>query len=273
MKRSTRRELARKTLEIVDRGSYEIDGRTVSIASALQRCVAGTVSYPPDQPIDVVQGDLCATEIEVTEETTLSACRRLVAAGHDAVALNFASAKNPGGGFLNGAQAQEESLARSSGLYASIRTSPMYAYHRARSDALYSDYAIYSPGVPVFRDDDGALLAEPYRCAMITSPAVNAGVVLQRDPDRGPAIAVAMRQRVIRVLAIGRHHGHHAIVLGAWGCGVFRNDPCQVAGLFREALGGPFWGAYRRVTFAVHSRHRRFIDAFFGEFPAAGAAR
>ena len=56
-----------------------------------------------------------------------------------------ASAKHPGGGFLGGARAQEESLARSSGLYACINGNPMYDHHKAHGDAMYTDYAIYSP--------------------------------------------------------------------------------------------------------------------------------
>jgi len=89
--------------------------------------------------------------------------------------LNFASATHPGGGFLSGARAQEEYLARSSGLYACIRDNPMYAFHRSRSDPHYTNYAVYSPEVPVFRSDDGSLLDEPYTVGIITSPAVNAG--------------------------------------------------------------------------------------------------
>src|SRR5207253_843688 len=100
-------------------------------------------------------------------ETTLASARRLVAAGQRPAALNFASAKHPGGGFLNGALAQEESLARSSALYACLVGNPMYTFHQAQSDALYTDYAIYSPDVPVFRGDDGALLPEPYLCSFI----------------------------------------------------------------------------------------------------------
>ena len=73
-------------------------------------------------------------------------------------ALNFAAAGSPGGGFLNGARAQEESIARSSGLLAAIEPCQMYAFHRARQDAMYTDWVIYSPDVPVFRTDEGALL-------------------------------------------------------------------------------------------------------------------
>src|SRR6185436_15287898 len=149
-------------------------------------------------------------------------------------ALNFASAKHPGGGFLTGALAQEESLARSSGLYACLVS-----------------YAIYSPDVPVFRDDTGHLLPQPYSCSFITAPAVNAKVVLDRDRARRPEVRAAMYERVERVLGIAAAHGHPALVLGAWGCGVFGNDPQQIAELFAAALHGPFRGVFATVVFAV----------------------
>src|SRR5919108_730072 len=80
----------------------------------------------------------------------------------DPCCLNFASAKHPGGGFLGGARAQEETLARASGLYASLVGNPMYAFHKAQDDPMYSNYAIYAPDVPVLRTDEGLLLSEPY---------------------------------------------------------------------------------------------------------------
>src|SRR6185437_10556724 len=94
------------------------------------------------------------------------------------LALNFASARHPGGGFLKGSQAQEESLARASGLYACIAPlRGMYdANHRFRS-CLYTDHLIYSPDVPVFRADNDSLLDHPYPVSFVTAPAVNAGAV------------------------------------------------------------------------------------------------
>jgi uncharacterized protein (TIGR02452 family) len=150
------------------------------------------------------------------------------------------------------------------GLVACIEGNPMYARNAALRDALYLDDAIYSPGVPVFRDDAGELLAEPYLCAFITAPAVNPGVVLERDRSRWAEVRATMARRVDRVLAIAKLHGHSALVLGAWGCGVFRNEPAQVAGLFAEALAGPFRGAFVEVVFAVldSSPERRFIGPF-----------
>lgn len=148
--------------------------------------------------------------ISVRNESTLTAARRLAEAGEHPVALNFASAKHPGGGWLSGARAQEETLARASALVACIAGDSMYARNAALGDALYTDDAIYSPGVPVFRDDAGMLLPEPYLCAFITAPAVNAGVVLERDRSRRAEVRATMARRVARGLDIAALHEHTA---------------------------------------------------------------
>jgi uncharacterized protein (TIGR02452 family) len=272
MSRHPRRAIAAETVAILDRGSYTApSGRTVSIAGRQARAVAGTRLYGPDDLGDRPAGSPgLAVRIEVTGETTLAAARRLAgSAGTEPACLNFASAKNPGGGFLNGAHAQEEGLARSSGLYASLReVRGFYDFHRAQGDLLYSDHMIYSPGVPVFRDDDGVLLEEPYDVAFLTSAAPNRGAV--RDPAVAARIPAILRRRAAKVLALACAHGHDRLVLGAWGCGVFGNDPAEVAGIFAGLLlaDGPFAGAFAHVVFAVWDtapgapRHTAFERAF-----------
>ena len=76
------------------------------------------------------------TEITVVNETTLTAARRLAMAGNVPVALNFASATLPGGDFLDGALGQEESLTRSTGLYACLLGNPMYDFNNPRSGGV-----------------------------------------------------------------------------------------------------------------------------------------
>ena len=201
------------------------------------------------------------TQIEVANETTLAAVQRLRGSGYHPVALNFASATHPGGGFLSGALAQEEYLARSSGIYACLAQNPMYAFHRARHDPLYTNYVIYSPEVPVFRADDGALLETPYTVGIITSPAVNASAL---HSDRQAEIRPAMWLRILKVLSVGVLHAHDSIVLGAWGCGAFGNDSSEIAQLFRKALEENLKRAYRQVIFAIldWSPEKRFIGPF-----------
>jgi uncharacterized protein (TIGR02452 family) len=194
----------------------------------------------------------------VTPETTLVAARRLVE--HEAAApllvLNFASAKHPGGGFLGGSRAQEESLARSSALYASLQTAQeYYDQNRRARTTLYTDHAIVSPGVPVFRDDDGTLLDRAYEVTFFTMPAVNVGALGAGSPAVHQ-VEPTMAGRVEKVLAFAASEGIEHLLLGAWGCGVFRNDPRMIARLFSDALSGPDgWGRkFRRVVFAVYDR-------------------
>ncbi|MFD0688913.1 TIGR02452 family protein [Actinomadura fibrosa] len=274
MSRHPRRMTAQETVAILERGDYQApSGRTVQISEALDRAVRGTVLYRPDE-LDRLLRRLPAAEpaetlIEVTGETTLAAARRLRAPGTVPFALNFASAKNPGGGFLNGAHAQEEGLARSSGLYASLRAAgEFYDFHRAQRDLLYSDHMIYSPDVPVFRDDAGRLLEEPYGVAFLTSPAPNRGAI--RDPAAAARVPEVLRERARKVLAVALANGHRRLVLGAWGCGVFRNDPDEVADAFARLLrpGAEFGNRFERVVFAVWDtaagapRHAAFERAF-----------
>jgi uncharacterized protein (TIGR02452 family) len=264
--RELAREYGQETVRILEVGEYRAaSGRTVRIGGIVSRSVTGTCRYPPDHDVPESRTGAHATHISVTNETTLSAARALLDAGCRPAVLNFASATHAGGGFLTGARAQEEYLARSSGLYACLRDQPMYEFHRARHDPMYTNYAIYSPDVPVFRADDGTMVDEPYMVGIITSPAANASAL---PLGRHAEIPAAMWARVLKVLYLGIEHRHDGIVLGAWGCGAFGNDGAVIAGLFRKALAENFRGAYRRVTFAVvdWSPEQRFIGPFKAAF-------
>jgi uncharacterized protein (TIGR02452 family) len=161
------KQIAEHTLEVLKQGDYtNPSGHVVDLAAQSRDCIEHTVCYAPDELSDMLEDVLAdsppygATEYEVVNETTLQGSVRLVTSGEfqKVGVLNFASAKNPGGGFLNGAQAQEESLARSSGLYPSLLAcQDYYDYHRQQKTSLYSDYMIYSPRCPVFRSDDWTL--------------------------------------------------------------------------------------------------------------------
>jgi uncharacterized protein (TIGR02452 family) len=174
------------------------------------------------------------------------------------VALNFANGVHPGGGFLGGARAQEEVLCRSSALYETLVGDPMYEAHARRAESDSTDWAIYSPDVPVFRCDGGTTLDRPWLLSFITCAAPYAPAMGQ------PRSAQLLAQRIRRVLAIARSYGHPSVVLGAWGCGAFHNDPDRAARDFREALAGPYLGAFSAVAFAVTdwSADRRFIGPF-----------
>lgn len=265
-KRSQAAAIAQDTVNILAAGQYtNRAGATVVIKHLLDAAVQGTVTYPPDEPLPKFTPTDRQTQFETVNDTTLAAARKLVADGFRPVALNFASARHPGGGFLGGARAQEESLCRASGLYACINGNAMYHHHAPMPGGFYTNYAIYSPDVPVIKDDAGELLDAPYLCGFVTSPAVNVGAIRGNEHE---LVRDEMKARVEKVLAIMAGHGHDAAVLGAWGCGVFKNDPEVIAELFAKALRGKFAGAFAKVVFAVLSSNdevlRPFADRFGG---------
>ncbi|MFF5970580.1 TIGR02452 family protein [Streptomyces sp. NPDC012769] len=255
------RALARETEEIVAAGRYTApDGRTVTLADRLAAALTRTRLHGPE-PVPVTPDTDRTTVLQVTAESSLAAARRMTRAeaGAPVAVLNFASARNPGGGYLNGAQAQEEALCRSSALYATLLRAPAYYdHHRAERDAFYTDRVIHSPGVPVFRDDRGALLAEPFTVGFLTSPAPNAGVIRRQTPELADRVPAALATRAERVLETAAANGYRRLVLGAWGCGVFQNDPAGVAGAFKALLTGEgrFAGHFDEVVFAILDRTR-----------------
>ena len=256
-----------EAVAIARAGSYTApSGRVVDLREPLAAAIAGTCDVPPDQELAPPPAGAHRTRIEVRNESTLAAARRLAAA--DPVALNFGSAYHPGGGFLGGARAQEESLCRASALHACIAGRAMYAHHSGARDPMYTSWLLYSPGVPVFRDDDGALVERPWTSGFITAAAPNVKALRERDPERLAELPAVLSDRVARVLGVAARAGHAAVVLGAWGCGAFGGDTETVAERFHAALRGPFRGVFATVVFAVldTSAERRYIGAFERRF-------
>jgi len=265
--RSSARESARLTLSILESGTYHTDDKTVSIADAVVNSIAQTVSLPPDATLTVspeATTPAATLTISVANETSLSAAKRLLDSGKRSLVLNFANAVEPGGGFLTGSTAQEEYLCRCSGLYPTIQNNEMYAFHKAmgQDSFLASEWAILSPDVPVFRGDNGYLLLEPWNVSILTCAAPVARRVGLK------AATEAMETRIDRVLQIARAYGYRSLVLGAWGCGAFHNDPVAIAGFFRDALIGEYLGAFDDAVFAITdwSPDRRYLAPFRNAF-------
>lgn len=263
--RTNAAQMAAETCAILQQGHYDgPDGSIVTIGEAVERATNSTSEYPDGSALPDWSAEFEATGIEVINTTTTDAARKLHEDGLNPVALNFASARNPGGGFLSGARAQEESLCRGSGLYHCLQGRAYYEIHRSLRTTMYTSYALYSPAVPVIRDEAGDLLEQPWPLAFITAAAPNAGALRQHGQFDEAAVVAAFEARIRKVLTIGAGHGHEAIVLGAWGCGAFQNDPKVVAPLFERILREDFAGAFRKVVIAVldGTRERKFIEPF-----------
>jgi len=247
-------KLAKNTLEIVANKKYTTkNGQKVDLSPYLLKMKSLTYSDDFDWSSVKIKG-LYDTKFEVRVEKSLAGCRRKIQElGEDMKVgcLNFASAKNPGGGFTWGTMAQEESIAYSSGLYEAIKDSPMYAFNlQDLRNGLYSDYMIASESVPVFRDDSWQLLEEPYVVTFLTSPAVKCGKARVAGIDES-VIDATMRQRADKILSMAVRHQIDVLVLGSWGCGVFAGDIHKVSHMFVELLTNKYKNVFREVVFST----------------------
>ena len=150
--------------------------------------------------------------------------------------LNFANPYVPGGGVKHGARAQEEDLCRRSTLYLSLSSDRAEAYYRENRStptSLFTDAAILSEHVEVFRDAAGHFLDVPYEVAVLTMAAPYYPELSADEVERLPKV---FEQRILGLLCLAACKGYTRLVLGAWGCGAFGNDPQMVTGAFSKAL-------------------------------------
>ena len=240
------KQIAEETVAAIDAGFYKSpSGAKIPLTLSESRLYKPDWKFPDPSAFEKKR-----PTFEITNESTLEAALRLK--DINPCVLNFASATNPGGGFLRGAVAQEESIARSSCLYRTLTPhSEFYRQNRA-APCVYQDYAIYSPDVTIFRNDYGELLETPYNATILTSAAPNmlaarnlAGFVVGDVED-------AFYLRVKQVLNIMRYEGHTNLILGAWGCGAFGNDPWVIASFFYDALEQYPW--FDNVLFAIYDK-------------------
>ncbi|KAJ7736222.1 hypothetical protein DFH07DRAFT_986901 [Mycena maculata] len=286
-------EIANDTLAAVKRGVYTVDfGGEKHSLQDLSTLPELTKYFAPDAFAQWAG----AAPARHSTPTTIILCRNstlegirfclrnpLPASGSDPelttapprpAVLNFASATSPGGGFLYGARAQEETIARSSNLYSSLSSptaASFYAAHDTARAPRYSHAMVLTCGVRVVRDDAGAWV-RPADVDVLTSAAVNARAVRaqlqqagalprgeeQRLPDDVAAeLRGVMRERMARVLCSLQRAGAQDLVLGSFGTGAFGNEVEAVAAIWAELLAGEgahFRDAFRRVVFAVIDR-------------------
>ena len=258
--REEAQRLGRSALEAIEAGRYLTgSGKVVAWADAVQAARSAKRSISPEEPLPAsTREPFPQTTLQVTNETTLRAALRLAQRAVKVVALNFANGVQPGGGFLHGARAQEETLCRSSALYATLEGDRMYEEHRQRPTPDSTNWAVYSPDVPVFRRDEGTELDRPWLLSFITCAAPVARAIGQ------PLAGDLLRERIHRVLEIAKSFGYDAMILGAWGCGAFGNDPHRTAMDFRVALENEFTGAFAEIVFAITdwSPERRTLGPF-----------
>ena len=232
-----RRQLAevyQQTIDIVLEGHYTSEnGEEVKLPDNT-KMLKGSRFYT--KPLDASNIPTLAedsTKIIVKNDDSIHCGHQLQQEGYNPVVLNLASRRNPGGGVKNGSRAQEESLFRSTNLFLSMYRYAEYAedYGLEKSKFQYPMPVrfgeIYVPDATVFRagaKDNFALLDTPYYMSFVAVAAIN-HPDLDRDGNICEEDAALTKNKMRTMLRIGLLNGHDSIVLGAFGCGAFRNPP------------------------------------------------
>lgn len=267
-------EIANRTIKITSSGKYEVAGRTVRLPKL---DFAETKVFSPDDGEKLLNeihskndGKIC--RIIVTTEDSFEAASRY----NEPLVMNFANAFVPGGGFRIGARAQEETLCRCSTLYASLNSetaAQMYNYNAAYRSEGESDYMLISPNVVVFRNEKCELLEAPFKVGVVTVPAPNRfGEAMFLTETK---VAENMTRRIRIMLRSAYKNGYRSLVLGAWGCGAFGNDPKNVSSYFKRVIVDEGCGAwFDEICFAIYgSPETRNVKAFretFSEYDISG---
>ncbi|SEE32490.1 TIGR02452 family protein [Tenacibaculum sp. MAR_2010_89] len=273
MKKSTRKIKAQETLNIIEQGFYlDTENNNITIGSEIEKSISNTRFFTSieldslKKTVDLKNN--VKTEFTVINEDSITSILRLSKKiDNKIMCLNFASAKNPGGVFLNGALAQEESLSVSSALYASqMKAYEFYTTHRNMKSCIYTDSMIHSPNVPVFRNRKGDLIKNYTSCGFITSAAVNKGVIKLKEQHLLDSITDIMDLRIEKMLSICAKEDYETLILGAWGCGVFQNDPEIIATLFHKHLSNRFKNQFKHIVFDIYAKNDKYINAFKSVF-------
>lgn len=215
--------------------------------------------------------------IVVSNKRSLEAAEAYAKQGKKVCVLNFASATNPGGGVVNGSSAQEECICRCSTLYPCLKNDDLwtsfYAPHRKAANPLYNNDCIYTPNVCVFKSDINfpELLSRDrwWRVNILTCAAPN---LRERpsnpmNPHAGykqakltPAeLETLLTSRIRRIFEVAVANGNEVLILGAFGCGAFRNPPEIVAKVFYNVMQD-FLGYFDTIEYAVYHTEREVAN-------------
>ena len=261
-------QIAQDTIKITNDRRYLANGREVIFDDI---DVTKVIVITPEMGSELLAEDMSQYDsepmcrISVVNDDSYNASVGL----NEPLVMNFANAHKAGGGFLGGAKAQEESLCRVSTLYASINSkeaSEMYRYNNTHLNNVESDYMLISPEVLVFRGEGFELLDKPYKVGVITAPAPNRFGAAMFASSR--TVNETFTRRIRIILKAAARYGYKSLVLGAWGCGAFGNDPVTVSEIFRQVIVDEGYGrAFEEIRFAVYGREDgKNITAFRNTF-------
>lgn len=266
--RQLRIKVFKNTIKTALHGSYITEENDHAIIKNTDKMMAGSRFYSDEFSVEDVPQTVGSTIVETINADCMEEGIRLLEMGYNPAVLNMANRQNPGGGVLNGAGAQEETIFRRTNLFQSLYRYAPYAatYGLEKSEQQYPmdrNYGgIYSPNVTVFRECEAngyKLMPQPKEMAFISVAGINSPE-LDNEGLIVPPLVEVTKNKIRTILRIGLRHGHDSLVLGALGCGAFCNPPKHVAKLFHEVMEEPeFKNKYKYIVFAIledHNSHK-----------------
>lgn len=245
-----------------------------TLRSAVQNSIKNQTFITEKSPVDVVgsTANKKATVV-VSGKRSLEAAESYAKRGKKVCVLNFASATNPGGGVVNGSSAQEECICRCTTLYPCLNTETMwqqfYEPHKKLGNPLYNNDCIYTPDVCVFKSDisfpETLPVGQWWSVNILTCAAPN----LRERPSNSmnpcagdvaakvtPAeLEKLLTARIKRIFEVAAHEGNEVLILGAFGCGAFRNPPEIVAKVFYNVMQD-YINYFNVIEYAVYHTER-----------------
>lgn len=216
--------------------------------------------------------DSAAEKIFIVSDSTFAAARKNIRYGKTAV-LNFANPQYPGGGASKGAVAQEECLCRCSNLYLCLSAPNIfedyYFYHKKYTNHLFSDRLIYTKDVVVFKDESEvpALLSRD-KWFFVDVITCAAPYIAKIDIDNA-SLKSLFKSRIKNIFEAAIDNGVEVIILGAFGCGAFKNPPEVVAEAFHEVIDeNGYADNFKKIVFAIkcNPNNTKNLDVFQEEF-------
>lgn len=226
-------KIAKENIEIYDNGYYVNGmGNSIDITNDLKYCIDNTILI--ENNVQLLKNNNSKYKIEITAETAFDAGQRLLEKGKVCI-LNFASGIEVGGGYLRGARAQEENLCRLSCLYNCLKPNEKFYKNNKKTYPICSDDILLHPDVIFIRNEYFAFLDYPIKLSVLTCPAPNLSSpnLTKELLNKVPEIII---KRVYKILSVMSNYGYKNIVLGAWGCGAFKNDPGFISNVFKFIL-------------------------------------
>ena len=253
------------------------DTYQASYSTSLQNYTYASINsntvYPENFQSSIPYKSECG-QISVFQGTTFQIASQYRTWGKVAV-LNFANPENPGGGVRNGAMAQEECLCRSSNLYACISNEntfqEYYNYHRMYpNNYLYSDRLIYTKDVIVFKNDDRIPQNLPQEKWFSVDVITSAAPYMANNQTLSiPDLLELFKKRIKNIFEVARENQVEILILGAFGCGAFKNPPEVVAEAFQQVIVEQnYLREFKHIVFAIKPTGEDCpnVKAFAGKF-------